>query len=239
MVAFITEVMAPSDRGGHVDKGMVEQVVGVAQRVVASGAISANAHGNVSLRVPGADEMYFSAAPSLRDHPVSAVVRIGLDGTLREGVLPPIQGAVVDMHTAMYADRPDVGCVLHTHSPFATAYAVAHCPIGCWIEALAMLGLPDGVPVAAYGPRGSADAVANIRAAVLPRVPAVLLANHGVLIFHRTPDLAILIGGVVEEAAEAGINSSALGGPVEIPLPMRAAALQRAMAFEDAGTVKA
>ena len=94
------------------------------------------------------------------------------------------------MHTAMYADRPDVGCVLHTHSPYATAYAVAHRPIGCWIEALAMFGLPDGVPVAGYGPRGSDEAVANIRAAVIPGVPAVLLANHGVLVFHRTPELA-------------------------------------------------
>ncbi len=29
------------------------------------------------------------------------------------------------------------------------------------------------------------------------------LANHGVLVFHRTPELAILVGGVVEEAAQA------------------------------------
>jgi L-fuculose-phosphate aldolase len=183
--------------------------------------------------------MYFTAGPSLRNHPVSAVVRVGLDGTLLEGDLPPIQGAVVAMHTAMYADQPEVACVLHTHSPYATAYAVAQRPIGCWIEALAMFGLPDGVPLAGYAPRGSAEAVASIRAAVSPGVPAVLLANHGVLVFHRTPELAILIGGVVEEAAQASINASALGGPVEIPPGLRAAALQRAMAFESRGTVHA
>src|ERR1700761_7501405 len=96
------------------DKDLAGQVVDIARRVVASGAISANGHGNVSVRVPGAEEMYFTAGPSLRDHPVSAVVRVGLDGTLLEGELPPIQGAVVAMHTAMYADHPDVGCVLHT-----------------------------------------------------------------------------------------------------------------------------
>lgn len=221
------------------DRGLAEQVVDVAARVVASGAISANSHGNVSIRVPGSDEMYFTAAPSLRDHPVSAVVRVGLDGTLREGDLPPIQGAVVAMHTAMYADRPDVGCVLHTHSPYATAYAVAQRPIGCWIEALAMFGLPTGVPVAGYGPRGSEEALDNIRGAVLPNVPAVLLANHGVLVFHRTPELAILVGSVVEEAAEAGINAGTIGGPVEIPEHLRVAALQRAMAFDHAGTAHA
>ena len=36
------------------------------------------------------------------------------------------------------------------------------------------------------------------------------------LVFHRTPDLAILVGGVVEEAAQASINAAALGGPVEM-----------------------
>jgi L-ribulose-5-phosphate 4-epimerase len=221
------------------DADFVSQVVDVAQRVVASGAISANGHGNVSLRVPGSDEMYFTAGPSLRNHPASAVVRLGLDGTLREGELPPIQGAVVAMHTAMYADNPDVACVLHTHSPYATAFAAAHRPIGCWVEALAMFGLPNGVPVAAYGPRGSDQAVANIRAAVSPGVPAVLLANHGVLVFHRTPDLAIMIGGIVEEAAQAGIRAAAIGGSVEVPEELRAAALQRAMSFEAKGTVRA
>jgi len=113
------------------------------------------------------------------------VVRVGLDGTLLEGDLPLIQGAVVAMHTAMHADNAEVGCVLHTHSPYATAFAVAHRPIGCWNEA-----------------------VANIRAAVMPGVPAVLPANHGLLVFHRNPDLAILVGGVVEEAAQAGTQQA-------------------------------
>ncbi|MCU1489987.1 MAG: class aldolase/adducin family protein [Acidimicrobiaceae bacterium] len=218
------------------DKDLVDQVIEVAQRVVAGGAISANGHGNVSLRVPGTDEIYFTAGPSLRNHKASAVVRLRLDGTLLEGELPPIQGAVVNMHTAMYEDNAEVGCVIHTHSPYATAYAVAHRPIGCWVEALAMFGLPTGVPIASYGPRGSAQAIANIRAAITPGVPAVLLANHGVLVFHRSADLAIVVGGVVEEAAQAGINSGSIGGPVEIPEELRAAAIQRAMAFQVKGT---
>lgn len=218
------------------DKDLVDQVIDTARRVVAGGAITANGHGNVSIRVPGAEEMYFTAGPSLRDHPREAVVRVGLDGTLLEGDLPPIQGAVVAMHTAMYADHEQVGCVLHTHSPYATAFAVAHRPIGCWNEALAMFGLPTGVPVAAYGPRGSDVAIANIRAAVVPGTPAVLLANHGVLVFHRTPDLAILVGGVVEEAAQCGIAAASIGGPVEIPDDMKAAALQRVMELDAAGT---
>jgi L-fuculose-phosphate aldolase len=93
--------------------------------------------------------------------------------------------------------------------------------------------------VARYGPRGSDKAVANIRAAVIAGTPAVLLANHGVLVFHRTPELAIQIGSIVEEAAQAGVNSSGLGGAAEIPDDLKAAALQRVMAFDQRGTVRA
>jgi L-ribulose-5-phosphate 4-epimerase len=218
------------------DKDLVDQVLETAARVVAGGAISANGHGNVSVRVPGADEMYFTSAPSLRGLEPGGVARVRLDGTLLEGQLPPIQGAVVAMHTAMYEDSTDVGCVVHTHSPYATAFAVAGRPIDCWVEAMAMFGLAEGVPIAGYGPRGSARAVANIRAAIIPGVPAVLLANHGVLVFHRTPELAVLVGGVVEEAAQAAINASGIGGPIALPPELRAAALQRAMTFDTGGT---
>jgi L-fuculose-phosphate aldolase len=86
-----------------------------------------------------------------------------------------------------------------------------------------MFGLLTGVPVADYGRRGSEQAVANIRASIAPGVPAVLVANHGVLMFHRTPELAILVDGIVEEVTQAGINAGSLGGPVEIPEALRAA----------------
>jgi L-fuculose-phosphate aldolase len=219
-----------------VDRDLVDEVVATAAKVIAGGAISANGHGNVSIRVPGAAEMYFTSASSLNGLTADGIARVALDGTLLEGTLPPIQGAVVAMHTALYADSADVGCVIHTHSPYATAYAVASTPIDCYIEAMAMFGLPEGVPVAAYAPRGSDDAVANIRSALRPGTPAVLLANHGVLVFHRTPDLAVLVGGVVEEAAQASINARGVGEPTVVPQHMRAAALQRAMVFEAAGT---
>ena len=56
----------------------------------------------------------------------------------------------------------------------------------------------------------------------------MLLANHGVLVFHRTPAQAVMIGGIVEEAAQDAINAIAIGGPREIEPEIRAAALQRA-----------
>ncbi len=218
------------------DSALVDEVIAAAGVVLAGGAISHNGHGNVSLRAPGGDEMYFTSATSLHGLTPAGIARVGLDGRLLEGNLPPIQGEVVAMHTAMYADNPEVGCVVHTHAPYATAFAVANQPIDCWIEALAMFGLAEGVPLAGYAPRGSDEAVAEIRRAVRPGNPAVLLANHGVLVFHRTIGLAAMALGVVEEAAQTSIHARALGGAVAIPDSMRAAAFQRAMSFESAGT---
>lgn len=43
----------------------------------------------------------------------------------------------------------------------------------------------------------------------------------------------------IEWAAQASINVRSLGGPVEVPEELRAAALQRAMAFEARGTARA
>jgi L-fuculose-phosphate aldolase len=210
---------------------LAEQLAETAAAVVASGAISGNGHGNVSLRIPNSSEMLFSTAPTLHGLTAETVARIRLDGEIMEGEVPPINKAVIDMHTAIYADQPEAGCVIHTHSPYATAFAVARRRIDCWIEALAMFGLADGVPVADYGPRGSAQAVANIRAATSSGGCAVLLANHGVLVFHRTPAQAVMIGSIVEEAAQDAIHAMSIGGPTVIEPEMRAAALQRAVAF--------
>lgn len=74
--------------GCFIVEDLIDHVVEVAQRIVASRAIAANRHGNVSVRLPGAGEMYFTAGPFLRNHPASSVVRVGLDGNSREGELP-------------------------------------------------------------------------------------------------------------------------------------------------------
>ena len=93
---------------------LAEHVAAVAARVVASGAISTNGHGNVSLRVPGRDEIMFSTAPTLHGLRPSDVARVSLDGSLLAGELPPINASVVAMHTELYKRNDETGCVIHT-----------------------------------------------------------------------------------------------------------------------------
>ena len=212
-----------------------QELIRTVQAVTASGAVSMSGHGNVSLRVPGRDELLFTAGGSLSGFERDGIVRLALDGRILEGELPPIAAAVVDMHTAIYQDRPDTGCVIHTHSPFATAFAVAGRPIECWTEAFGIFGLEDGVPVAGYGPRGSRESVDNIRAALGARTQAVLLANHGVLAFHQTAAQTVNLGVIIEEAAQSAVYATGIGGARVIPAEMLRASHDRAAAFQAAG----
>jgi L-ribulose-5-phosphate 4-epimerase len=216
--------------------GLREELVRTARAVMDSGAISMSGHGNASLRLPGRDEMLFTAGGSLLGLTPAGVARIRLDGTLVEGDLPPMAGAVVDMHAAIYQEREDAGCVIHTHSPYATAFAVTNQPIECWTEAFGIFGLDDGIPVAGYGPRGSRQSVDNIRAVLGPRTQAVLLANHGVLAWHRTGTQAVQVGVIIEEAAQSAIYAAGIGGARAISEDMLRASRDRAASFEAAGT---
>ncbi len=100
---------------------MADQVVDVVGKVVAAGAISANAHGNVSLRVPLGDEMYFTGRRSFATAHLRWWLASASTGSFARDSFPPSRAPCVAMHAAIYALRPDVGSMIHAHSPFATA----------------------------------------------------------------------------------------------------------------------
>jgi L-fuculose-phosphate aldolase len=215
-----------------------QQLLETVHGVVRSGTLSMSGHGNISLRIPGRDEILFTAGGALPGLTLNDIVRLHLDGTLLEGELPPVAHEVVHMHTVIYQVREGTGCVIHTHSPFATAFAVAGQPILCWSEAAARFGLEEGVPVAPYAPRGSDESVANIRQAITPRSKAVLLGNHGILAFDRSGLDTVRVCVALEETAQLAIYASQIGQPQVIPAHMLAYTQERVQAFADAGTLR-
>jgi L-fuculose-phosphate aldolase len=216
-----------------------QQLVETAAAIVKSGAISMSGHGNISIRVPGRDEFIYTAASSLANFQDQHIARLRLDGSVVEGEVSPMSAAVISMHLAIYEEKPDTGCVLHTHSPFATAFAVANRPIEGWTEAFGIFGLEDGVPLAGYGARGSDQAIDNIKSVLTPKTRAILLANHGILCFHDTPAQTVQTNVIIEEAAQAALYASALGGPVVVPPELLHASHERAATFMAAGNRRA
>ncbi|HUS61127.1 MAG TPA: class II aldolase/adducin family protein, partial [Acidimicrobiales bacterium] len=145
---------------------------------------------------------------------------IDMDGTLVEGELAPDRAEIVAMHSVLYRTRPDVGSVFHTHSPSATAFALANQALPARMEALLRFGQTHSIPVVPWGPRGSQTSVRGIEAVLADqtRTIAVLLANHGLLAFGPDPATTADIIIAIEETAQAELAAAALGGGTDLPV---------------------
>ena len=198
-----------------------QAILSAAELLVRSGVLSHSNHGNASVRLPDAqpESMLITGVSSLYGQSPATLTVLDLDGNVLEGQLASTSAEIVSMHAAVYKLRPDVGAVIHTHSPMVTAYAMAHQPLPIHYEGLLRQGVSEDIPVAAWGPRGSRESVSNIEDTLRahPAASAVLLANHGLLAFgsdeNRTARLIISL----EEAAEMMLLADRLGGSKPLP----------------------
>lgn len=226
--------------GAELDS-LKQAVVEASNFLVRSGALSLSNHGNFSVRVPGTDTVLLTGTSSLVNLKPENLALLDLEGNIVEGEINPTNAEIIHMHTVVYKHRPNAGAVVHTHSPYTTMWAIASRPIECAYEALVRSEMTDGVPVAHYGPRGSAMAIANIAAALAgsPNTRAVLLENHGLLAWGGDAAMAARTVTTVEEAAQMGLGAEALGGSKLIPPELRKATLERRDEFTRAGTQRA
>jgi L-fuculose-phosphate aldolase len=204
-----------------------EGILRATRQLFESGVMQASGHGNLSARID-AERMVITGIGSLRTLTEDDLAVVGLDGKVYEGDLAPANAEIVGMHACVYRHRPNVGAVVHTHSPHATAFALANEPIPCAYEAMLRMGMVDGVPVAGWAPRGSPEAVANIVEVLrtFPGAPAMLLGNHGLLAFAGDPPAAARLVVAMEEAAQMTLGARRLGG--EKPFPPDALERERA-----------
>lgn len=193
-------------------------VVDACATLVRSGVMSHSGHGNFSARVD-ASRMLLTPAGMSTPPAAEDLAVVGLDGMVEQGQILASVGEIVGMHTAIYRARPEVGAVVHTHSPALCAFALAHAPLPCHYEALLRHGQAVDVPVVAWAPRGSAASIRGIADALaaVPGTHAVLLANHGPLVFGPTPANAAALVVALEEAAGAELAAAALGGARPFP----------------------
>ncbi len=209
--------------------------------LVRIGAISMSHHGNFSVRVPNTDTILLTATSSFDNLKPGSLALLDLDGRLVEGEINPTNAEIVHMHAIVYKERPETGAVVHTHSTYATSFALASRALGCSYEALVRQDMTDGIPLAKYGPRGSAESVANIASALssAKKTKAVLLENHGVLAFGADPAAAARVNLIVEEAAQMAIFAEVLGGAKPIPPELLQATVGRRDEFARAGKQRA
>jgi L-fuculose-phosphate aldolase len=168
-----------------------------------AGNLSARSGGLVAITPTGVD---------YRRLDQGSVPVVDLDGRPVDGELAP--SSELPLHLAAYRARPDVGAVVHTHSRFATTFAVLGEELPAVHYLLAHAGRRVRVaPYATYGTGELADACV----AALGGDRAVLLANHGVVAVGAGLERALLAAEAVEEVAELCWRARCLGTPVVLP----------------------
>ncbi len=140
-------------------------------------------------------------------------VVVNLEGDVIEGTLKPSSDTA--SHLYVYRHRPDVNGVVHTHSPYATAFAALGRPIPVYLTAMAdEFGGP--IPCAGFALIGGEE----IGREVIEHIgssPAVLLKNHGVFTVGPSAKAAVKAAVMVEDAARTVWLALQLGQPEEIP----------------------
>ena len=170
--------------------------------------------GNVSGRDP--ETGYVVIKPSgvkYEDLQPEQLIVLDVNGKVLEGDLKPSSDTA--SHLYIYRQRPDVNGVVHTHSPYATAFAAIGKPIPVYLTAIAdEFGGP--IPCGGFALIGS-EAIGKVVVESIGNSPAVLLKNHGVFTIGRNAETAVKAAVMVEDVARAVWLALQLGRPDEIP----------------------
>ena len=140
------------------------------------------------------------------------MVVIDLDGNVIEGNHKPSSEWI--MHTMVYRRKEKVNAVIHTHSSYASAFAVRNEAVPCiLIEMIPALG--GDVPLARFGMPGTAE-VGEEACKVMDGRGGCLLAYHGVLAVGADLEQVCTRAGYIENAAK--ICSIAMSNGTVVPL---------------------
>jgi len=110
----------------------------------------------------------------------------------------------LSMHMAIYKERPDVNAVVHTHSTYATAFAVKGAKIPPVVTEAIFYG--ENVEVAEFARSGSIQLAENV-VKQIKKADVCLLKNHGVITVSDTIEDALLKASYVEHVAKIDILS--------------------------------
>ncbi|OZE37701.1 MULTISPECIES: L-ribulose-5-phosphate 4-epimerase [unclassified Rhodococcus (in: high G+C Gram-positive bacteria)] len=172
--------------------------------------------GNVSARVPGRDLMVIKpSGVSYDDLTPDNMVVCDLHGRVVEGDHAPSSDTEAQAYVYRHLDH--IGGVVHTHSPYAVAWAARGEPIPV-VTTMCADEFGGDIPVGPFAVigddsigRGIVDTLADSRS------PAILMQNHGVFAVGPSARSAVKAAVMCEDVARSVHLAYQLGQPLSIP----------------------
>ena len=141
------------------------------------------------------------------------MVVVDLAGQVIEGPLRPSVDTAT--HLVVYRERADVGGLVHTHSPYATSFALLGRSIPVYLTAMAD-EFGAAIPCGDYCQIGGEEIGREIVRAI-GRSPAILIRSHGVFTIGPTATAAVKAAVMTEDVAKTVHLAMLLGQPEPLP----------------------
>lgn len=175
--------------------------------------------GNVSERVAGAELFVIKpSGVSYDELDAASMVVCDLDGNkINDGTAASLSpSSDTAAHAYVYRHLPEIGGVVHTHSPYATAFSALGEPVPCVLTMMAdEFGgeIPIG-PFALIGDDSIGEGIVDTLRTHRSR--AVLMRNHGPFTVGRDARAAVKAAVMCEEVARTVHLARQLGTPIAI-----------------------
>jgi L-fuculose-phosphate aldolase len=183
-------------------------VLEAAQKMSARGLVVGTS-GNISLRLPG-ERPLMAITPSSKHYDLLGtddIQIVDFNGQSVEGNLRPSMETI--LHIGIYKARKNINAIIHTHSVYASAAAVAGREIPPILDdQVAFLG--GEIQIAKHALSGSAEQVNGVITALGNRSGA-LLANHGAVGTGRAMRDAFTACELIEKTAQVYLLAVAAG----------------------------
>lgn len=192
----------------------VKEMIVEAGRKMYNTGLVAGTSGNISMRNPDKEDSFFITPSSMAYNQIQEhdIVEINSKGEpYIKGLRPSSEW---QMHVCVYERFKKYNAIVHTHSTFATSFAVTHEDIPLiLIEMRPYLG--GDLHVAPYRPAGSKE-LGEVILPYLEHRNSCLLANHGTISCGETLEDAFMAAEYVEDAAKIYYYAKTSGTPVII-----------------------
>lgn len=169
--------------------------------------------GNISVRLPDRRDA-FAITPSSENYlkmTPERIVIMTVDGKILECPEDAKPSSEWQLHAELYKAKGDIDAIVHTHSPYATAFAVVHEQIPLiLIEMKPWLGGPIGL--SEYAPAGTQQLGINV-ARDIGDAGGCLMPNHGTVAVANTLSLAYVRASYIEDAAKIYHLAKCVGTP--------------------------
>lgn len=156
--------------------------------------------GNVSARDP--ETGYVVIKPSgvlFEDLTPESIVVVDLDGNVIEGDFKP--SVDTTSHLYVYKHRADINGMVHTHSPYATSFAITGEPIEIYTTTSAAV-FGGTIPISDFATIGEEEIGKEIVEKIGDST-AILIRNHGVFTIGENYESALKYAIVLEETAQS------------------------------------